>query len=552
LLLFISIVKVLLVHEASSGEKKVYAHTKLLCFIILITPFTLTPQSSLSTLNENQLFSTWVDKEGQKLVVTSATKYNTPLGVRIGANRERTGFSRTLTHKNHPGGLELFPGDQLAQQLDAFIESVEVIIEEDKTDYAKRFASGKDDYFIVYFQRIQLTILHELYQYLLSIYITFNMTNIRNTWDLLGNEMSQALNKKTMIINHLINVIEAQANNAITARFPGLPQHLATPIGPVMMQHDYGADLNQMLEKDEVTFFDELGFDKKDISMMDEQTKALYDYYQKRRTCYLGILGKYLKFFKNYTATLKQDDPKYGTKFVEHAQHIQSILNAQMPQKPSTSLTMQEKLSAAHLQALRDIKTINPPLFFYDSETLRALKIIPKIAKDLPANSKKVSWPSKLVDDAKQAKPMTNRYGNVISTKPPAYFLDELGQQTTNPSSARKLFVNIPTANNMYSQQIRIQPDWLNSADGVLLMLRACLGDYTAILDPVLKSEKILDPCIECIIMNAAQTVGLMNVDQTTCSDCDDYINALKDVLKSEEPITPQPPIELPEMGPSL
>lgn len=497
-----------------------------------------------AALNACQLFSSQKNPDGTNKLVTAATKYNTPLGVRLGANRLKTGFSRTLTHKNHPSGQELSLGP-LSQQLDSFLDSVEVLIQADKTDYTKRFQSGKDDYFIVYFQRIQLTVLHELYQYLLSIYTTLNLTTITNTWDLVHNQMTYALNKKTLIINHLITIIEAQANKAITMRFPSIPQHLATQIGPVMMQHDYGADLNQMIEKDEITFFEELGYDTSlglNALNLDKETKATYDYYKQRKTCYLEILGKYLTFFKNYTETLKQEDPIYGTQFVKYAQKIKAILDPETPGATRSDLPTKDKITY-----LRTIKTINPPLFFYNEDTIRALKIIPKIAKELPSNSQKIPWPQKLIQDAKTAAPITDKNGVPISNQPAAYFLDVNEQPTRTLSNATKLFVNIPTAKNMYSQQVKSQPDWLNSTDGIILMLRACLGDYTAVFQPELKNEKILDPCISCIIMNAANTAGLMQIDQTVCTDCNDYLKFLKDLIKKEEPVTPPPP-EIPPL----
>ncbi len=477
-----------------------------------------------STFSSCQLFSTWQNPNGSSQLVTAATKFDTPLGTRVAANRMKTGYMRTLVHKNHPTGSALFPQEStLASLLNSFLDSVEVLVEE---DYEQQFAKGKDNYFITYFSRIQMTILHELYQYLLSIYTAFNMTHISNMWDFLENETNQALNKKTMIINHLVNVIEAQANQAITMRFPNMPQHLATRTGAMMMKQDYGANLNLMLEGEELRLFEDINVQK---------------YYKLRRELYTEIFGKYLKFFKSYTATLQQDDPVYGSKFVKHAQDIQKILNAKKP-------TINKKGSIKEkVTALRTIKTINPPLFFYEEETLRGLKIIPRIARDLPPNSQKVPWPAKLVEDARTSAQMIDKFGNVISNQPRAYFLDKDGNITKSVASAIRLFVNIPTAQHMYSQKVQSQPDWLNSTEGVMLMLRACLGDYTALFDPLLKKERIIDPCLSCIILNAALKVGLFasaTEQKQACDDCEGFLEILRKIIaeSAPEPAAPPPP----------
>ncbi|MEX0940308.1 MAG: hypothetical protein WDZ41_03035 [Candidatus Babeliales bacterium] len=477
-------------------------------------------QPAGSQLSSCQLFSIWQTENGNPELVTAGTKYNIPLGSRIAANRMKTSYTRTLVHKNHPSGGSLFPGaGGLGQQLNSFLDSVEQLVE---ADYEQRFAQKKDNYFIAYFSRIQLTVLHELYQYLMSIYTAFNMTHINNIQEYLDNAANQALNKKTMIINHLVSIIEAQANQAIVMRFPNIPQHIATRMGPMMMQHDYGADLNLMIEGTEKELFDEL---------------ETQEYYKKRREVYLDIFGKYLSFFKNYTATLNQEDQAFGTRFTRYAQEVQKVINANKP-----SIIKRGSMKAK-IDALRTIKTINPPLFFYDEETLRSLRIIPKIAKDLPPNSQKVAWPKKLIEDARTGAPITDKFGNIISNQPRAYFLDKNGNVTRSSSGDVRLFVNIPTAQNMYSQQVKAQPDWLNSQEGVILMLRACLGDYTAVFDPLLKAEEIFDPCISCIILNAALKANIMG-NQTTqaCRDCQWYLEQIKNILKATAPEIPEAP----------
>jgi hypothetical protein len=482
-----------------------------------------------SLLNTCQLFSTRQSRDGSWQLINSNTKYNTPLGTRIAANRLKTSYTRTQVHKNHPTGSILFPGaSSLAQMLDDFLSSLENVEE----NYEKRFAQGKDNYFIVYFSRIQLTVLHALYQYLLTIYTTCNLSHIETLQAYFDNETKQALNKKTMIINHLINIIESQANSAIVMRFPNIPQHLATRIGPMMMKQDYGADLNLMIAGEEIRLFTDI--------------KA-QQYYQKRRELYSTILGKYLKLFKNYTATLDQADKQYGTIFTQHATHIYTIMSAQTP------LLNKQGSAQNMIESLRTIKTINPPLFFYTQETLRGLRLIQQLSNDLPVNSEKISWPSALIEHASKGTPITDRFGNVMSNQPRAYFLTNQGAITKSVSNAAQLFVNIPTAENMYTQEVKMQPSWLNTPQGVLCVLRACLGDYMALFDPLLKEEKILDPCLSCIILNAgiaANLVGNESEKRQACADCDWYLEQLRKMVQETPDNTTIPPVQSPDNPP--
>lgn len=465
-----------------------------------------------------QLFSAWHNADGVKVPVTASTKYNTPLGSRMAANRLKTSYTRTQIHQHHPNISAALDGS-LMSLLQDFFNSVQTVVED---DYKKRFAQGKDEYFISYFNRIQLIVQHELYQYLMAIYTTFNMTHVSNLDEYLANEARQALNKKTLIINHLINIIETQANKAITSRFPNMPQHLATRMGPMMMQQDYGADLNLMMEGEELKLFEDLDTQK---------------YYKDRRELYLTIFGKYLKFFKSYTDTLYKDDEQYGVLFARYAAKIANILNDQQPAINKNGSTKQK------IEALRAIKTVNPPLFFYNQEVMRGLRIIPVIARDLPKNAQLIKWPAKLVEDATKSAAITDRNGNIISSLPSALFLTAQGTITTNQASAKQLFVNIPTAENMYTQEVKAQPDWLNNVEGVMLMLRACLGDYTALFSPQLKKEQILDPCLSCIILNAALKVNLFTGSEreAVCSDCASYLDQLRSLIQETKQDEPPP-----------
>lgn len=461
-------------------------------------------------LNQYQLFNTWKTDIGTPIAVTSSNKFNTPVGTSLASRAFTISPSRFATKRNHPSGQELFPGNSgLASELNNFLSAI-----------------NQDDYFLVYFSRIHLIYLHQLYSYLMKIYTTFNMTVTKDLVEYLRNEQSQALNKKTHIINHFIAIIESQSNQAITNRMPALPQHLATHVGNTMyLKHDYGADLNLLIENQELNVVDD---------------PVIQQSLRDMRTAYLGVLGKYLLFFKNYTGALDQPDTQYNSLFVRYAYDIQKVMASQTPTVNKTSLAQQ-------IQTLRDIQLINPPMFLYDDETIRGVKVILKTAQTFGPTTIKVPWPAQVVKDAQTGSLIRDQNGIVISNNPAAYFADADGSKT--------LYVNIPTVDHIYTQEIIAQPDWLNTAKGITLMLRACLGDFTALLDPVFEKELILDPCLRCIIMNAAINAGIMGQSARTqqiCTECDSYLNALQKLIKEQEAEqeAPPPPPDISQMPP--
>ncbi|OQA35258.1 MAG: hypothetical protein BWY54_00667 [Candidatus Dependentiae bacterium ADurb.Bin331] len=494
-----------------------YSRCLFLIYIVLSIDFSMNCDTCVptSSLNSCQLFHTWQDKSGNPLQITSQNKYNTPLGTMACARKFNLSHLRLATTKNHPSGQTLFPTNStFAALLNNFLSSID-----------------KNNYFLVYFSRIHLVILHELYSYLMKIYTTFNMNVTRDLKEYLTNEPTQALNRKTHIINHFLNIIEAQSNQAITSRMPALPKHLATYTGnTLLLNHDYGADLNLLIENQELNVVSD---------------PVVQQGIRDMRSDYLTIFGNYLQFFRAYTISLEQPDPTYGSVFVRHATEIQKIMSNATPTiDPNSPLNQRATI-------LRQIQLINPPIFFYDDETLRSLKVIPKTASTFGPKIQKVGWPTKVVQDAQNPKPIVDKNGIVISKLPPAYFVDAQGNQVTNIASAARLYVNIPTLDHMYTQQILQQPTWLNSYQGVMLMLRACLGDFTALFDPIFTDELILDPCMRCIIMNSAIKAGIVVSAQPAqvCQECQDYLSSLRKLISQQQQSQQGPPPPPPDLS---
>jgi len=430
--------------------------------------------------------------------VNAKTKSNVPVAVANGFQSSFCSFTKTATPiVVHPPAGSLFPEDgNLSQLLNNFLTSIQ-----------------QDTYFTVYFSKIHLLYLHEMYMYLTKIYTVFNLTPVNSLENYLDEETKTAIIKKKLIINHLISIIEAQSNQAILARFPaGLPKHLATYAGTVLMKNDYGANLDMLLEDSEKTLL-------ADPSVQ----KELNPTYVKTRAQYLSILGNYLKFFNAYGASLSKQDPKqqfagFNT-FVAHAQRIKDVIDKMQSNSSSIS-------NAQQLKALQNVQHINPPLFFYDAASMRALKLIPRLAQSLPKNVEIIPWPEALVKAATSGSSLKDKFG-YESTIQLAFFKKSKG------AKKQRLFVNIPTMKFIYQQEVVPQPAWMNTYDGIIKMLRACVGDFSILSDPIFKGEAILDPCLGCIIQNAAQQAGMALANDRDCKACAKYLEGIQNALNA-------------------
>ncbi len=77
--------------------------------------------------------------------------------------------------------------------------------------------------FIPMFRNLHIVALHQIYTHLVGIYITLNMTYITDIKSYLALEKRFGLNKKTLIINQLVKVIQSQLTQALLTLLPGVP-----------------------------------------------------------------------------------------------------------------------------------------------------------------------------------------------------------------------------------------------------------------------------------------------------------------------------------------
>jgi|GEM_PF-1921069 len=350
-------------------------------------------------------------------------------------------------YKNYPSGNVLFPHHpELNTAFSSLIDT---------------FKQNQE--FIKFFRKIHLNALNELYDYLMKIYANFNLQHIgsstinnRIVVDVqayLQDEAKYATSKKTLIINHLVNIIEAQFNGAIRALMKGVPALLATHTGKTMIQSDFSVDLSYYILQQEEPIL---------LNMQNS---------------YLKLFGQYLSFFEGYTSYLQVPHATIPdlSEFTTVAQNIQQFLG-----------TDENAI----------IAKMDPPMFFFDADTFRALKIIPKIAQSLPQPAQSISWPTTLIHSIQNKTLVPIQQGNMtFASHPIGYFRDQNGTIITDSAQAVGLYMVLEVGQNLYEQEILAEPAWMASVDGIISILRACLGDLHQLV-----GLNILDPITETVI----------------------------------------------------
>lgn len=369
------------------------------------------------------------------------------------------------SYKNYPQGHELFPGHpELATQFTALIANF-----------------TKNPEFVKFFRKIHLNALNQLYDYLMKIYANFNLQHVGTTTvdnqviidvqSYIQDEITAATSKKTLIINHLVNIIEAQFNGAIQAIVKGIPQILATHVGKTLIQSDFSIDLSHFIE---------------------EQEDQILSHMQ---TSYLKLFGEYLIFFENYT------------------QYLQ-IPHATIPNLSEFATVAQNVISYLGTDGDTIITKMDPPMFFFDADSFRALKIIPKLAQDLPKKHTTIDWPTAIVNSIeKKSLVQITTAGKTYSSHPVGYFKTETGSLTYDISQAAGAFMVLEVGQNLFEQELLIEPEWMSSEIGIINILRACLGDLYKLV-----GLSILDPITETVIINSYNTAKNIPITQTPIS----------------------------------
>ncbi|WP_252120563.1 hypothetical protein [Candidatus Chromulinivorax destructor] len=370
-----------------------------------------------------------------QIPVNRISRYVLPVDVMTMAQLSNLSVLRPTdnnAYKNYPSGSALFPkNSNVAQQFDGVVSSIK-----------------SNQELIKFFRKIHFNCLNQMYAYLMKIYTNLIARHTGSSRDktgnlvidtaaFLGDEKTYATNQKILIMSHLVSLIELQFHGMVLACSPQTPYIFATPAGKIYIQNDFSIDLS---------------------TFASTQTDEVMQQVQKN---YTDFLKKYITFFQTYTSLLSTQDTTTGfTQFYTAVKAMQS--------SPSFA-------------------NMNPPMFFYDDESVRAIKMIPYLASQLPTKSALIDW----ADDAVNAVTKNIMQNN----RPVAYFKDAANNSTQNKSQAAHLCILSQSGDNMFEEELLKQPDWLNTSQGVIAMLQACLGDFSKIIN-----LNILDPYTQAIL----------------------------------------------------
>jgi hypothetical protein len=463
--------------------------------------------------------------------------------------------------KNYPTGAQLFPNyKDLASRFDAMING---------------FITHPD--FIPLFRKVHINVLNELYHYLIGIFMNFNLQHqgmiqlangdlVSDIPTYLQTENEYDINKKTMIINHLMAIIESQFNGAIQSYVPYIPQSFATYIGRTAIQNDYSTDLTQLI-----------------IKQMEPELAKL-------KESSLVALANYVSFFQAMTDYLDKKtttaNPHFNS-FVDIAETINTWLYAEkdanqaliaqmkanspatffqtdtagayamkkgttsakawakgMPYAQETSPAPTKNSATMHTDAhLIALAKMDPPIFHFGYDDIRALKLIPHLAQKISPKSKRVPWPDHMVEAANT--PILLKADDGLH--PIAYFKtkdNKMVKNITGNANEGDLYLCMRVGYNLFEQILIYEPEWLSSWQGILKIVRACYGDFTAIL-----GMGILDPVTEAVIANIPNIQQGQNVDIGAINQkAIDLINSWKNTNKKVEEQTGESLSNLPSL----
>ena len=335
-----------------------------------------------------------------------------------------------ILYQNYPDGSLLFPNNSdVAAKFNSMIQTIK-----------------KNPSVIEFFRKIHIKSLNSLYNYFMKIYTNFNLTNPGCTQDTenpivdmaayLNHEAMYATSKKKLIMNHFLNIIQAQFSQSIMSYSSSITPDVASALGKIFIANDYSVDLK---------------------TFTTPQTDIKIIAYQK--IC-MDFLQQYVAFFQAYTNSLAVFDESGINQYYKMAQFIDDFLTP-----PADSKTVDKNFA---------LKKMNPVMFFYDAESMRSIQFIPFVASTIPKNSQLIPWAPVIVDAA-----IKNKLSN---GNPIAYFKDASGKTTKNEPQATSLYLLVTVGKSLFEEELLVQPGWLNSQDGCIRILRACLGDFSALV----------------------------------------------------------------------
>ncbi len=241
---------------SSDGNSKVNVHKASQSIATILA----NPNATLAQ-KSNAAFTTNTSVGGAALKITPKTKLQTTaLGNALG-NLTNISFTQVQQELKKPTG-PLFPHHpQLETAYTNFMN-----------------AMHETPSFLPLFKKIHITALHQIYLYLTGIYTALNMTHIDDVKSYMITEKQYALNKKTLIINHMLALVMAQLNQSLRALLPGIPENYALNAGMACVQSDKISDPNIFILDMEQSVLAVLGLEKLEPSQITATYLALKKY----------------------------------------------------------------------------------------------------------------------------------------------------------------------------------------------------------------------------------------------------------------------------------
>jgi hypothetical protein len=216
----------------------------------------LTNPSTPLSQKINGMFTNNTTVGGQPIKITPQTKYRIPPAAQAIATLNSISFTQGQGQENVKHPQTLFSNNPAL------------------TNAYNNFMNALKDVpsFFPLFRKIHITALHQIYLHLVGIYTSLNMTHMDDLKTYMATEKKYALNKKTLIINHLINIIMAQLNQSLRALIPGLPENYAISTGMGCVQSDKVSDPDMLVLNIEKYVLTTLGLER----ITESQTSLAY------------------------------------------------------------------------------------------------------------------------------------------------------------------------------------------------------------------------------------------------------------------------------------
>lgn len=418
-----------------------------------------------------------------------------------------------------PLGNALFGSEPLAQEFNSMVAAIR-----STGSYTSKTGQSHSK-FVSIFRKLQYQILNDLYIYLTALYMNFILTIPKTETKTPSSvdiykayadlDQKSDLTNKSLIVSHLINLIQGQMFSVCQSINPLIPTTLTIRTGSILHQNDHSIDPMFLIVDLTRPFYEG-----------DDPNSSLHSLLVNIQKSYIRTLHNVLQFFQDYGNYITVAPNKFLTFAVKIKEAISNdffnknvaAIRKQYLKNPNAKYTELRKIRATH-------NPINPPLLYFDEEMIRSLQILPTLASNLrptnrsqkgtlqPTESLPIGWPSQIYTLALSNTSAIDNNGAALPFK-----------AATLENNSAQLFIQLLSPRGSpYMQELIKQPTWLDTKDGVIKMMRACLGDFNQLI-----GLNILDPELEFIVAKAMNKTMTDRVQKGTTQKLNEIYNAQK------------------------